>query len=177
MAKQITVHVRLDAKSFRRYCAFDTFRRQRRWYAPVLIAMLLITVSLSGLLGVVPLSESASGVLMGLCIAVPLVVFGLYFIQIEAQVASQGLKSAPAVYSLALGTEGVKVTNDQEKEPAVELDWAQLWGAFRRPDAIYLYVNPQRAFILPDGQASASPDELWRFLQKRLGPEKCVARR
>ncbi len=177
MAKQITVHVRLDAKSFRRYCAFDTFRRQRRWYAPVLIAMLLITVSLSGLLGVVPLSESASGVLMGLGIAVPLVVFGLYFIQIEAQVASQGLKSAPAVYSLALGTEGVKVTNDQKKEPAVELDWAQLWGAFRRPDAIYLYVNPQRAFILPDGQASASPDELWRFLQKRLGPEKCVARR
>ncbi len=177
MAKQITVHTRLDAKTFRRFCAFDTFRRQRRWYVPVLVSMVLITLSLAGLLGRLPISESSSGVAMGLGIAVPLVVFGLYFIQIEAQVASQGLKSAPAVYSLALRAEGIEVTNDQKKEAPVELDWTQLWGAFRRPDAVYLYVNPQRAFILPDGQASASPDELWRFVQKCLGPEKCISRR
>ena len=175
MARTIDIHVKLDPRTFRGYCAFDTFRRQRRWYPPIMAGMVLVTLSAALLL--MGKGTRAAGVLMGLGIAVPMVVFGLYFIQIEAQVASQGLKSAPAVYSLALGTEGVKVTNDQKKEPAVELDWTQLWGAFRRPDAIYLYVNPQRAFILPDGQASASPDELWRFLQKHLGPEKCVARR
>ena len=45
MAKQIDICVRLDAATFRRYCAFDTFRRQRRWYLPVLASMLLITGS------------------------------------------------------------------------------------------------------------------------------------
>ena len=58
MAKKIDISVRLDAKTFRRYCAFDTFRRQRRWYWPVLASMLLITVSMAGLFGLVRLSES-----------------------------------------------------------------------------------------------------------------------
>ena len=55
MAKQIDIHVRLDARTFRRFCAFDTFRRQRRWYFPVMAAMVLITVSAAGLFGVLPL--------------------------------------------------------------------------------------------------------------------------
>ena len=49
--------------------------------------------------------------------------------------------------------------------------------AFKVKGCIYLYVHTARAFLIPDGQASASPDELWRFLQKCLGPEKCISRR
>lgn len=173
MSKPIEIHVRLSAQAFRRYCAFDTFRRQRRWYAPVLIAMVLITISLAGLTGVVPLSESASGALMGLGLAVPMVIFGLYAIQIEAQVARQGLKNTPPVYSLTLDEDGATIINDQKPGDAAELPWSRFWAAFRRPDAIYLYVTPDRALILPDGQATASPDALWQFLKKRLGEGKC----
>ena len=36
MARTIDIHVKLDPRTFRRYCAFDTFRRQRRWYPPVI---------------------------------------------------------------------------------------------------------------------------------------------
>lgn len=177
MAKSIDIHVKLNDKMFRRYCAFDTFRRQRRWYWPVLIGMLLITVSLAGLLGLVNLPESASGVLMGLGIAVPMVIFGLYVIQIEAQIAQQRLKQAPAVYSLRLSAEGVRVTNDQKKEPPVDLEWDRLWAAFRRPDCVYLYVSPERALILPDGQASVNRDMLWSFLKKQMGEARCVEKK
>lgn len=174
MAKTIDVDVRLDDKMFRRYCAFDTFRRQRRWYWPVLAAMLLITVALAGLFGLVSLPESASGVLMGLGIAVPMVVFGLYAIQIEAQVARQQLRQAPAVYALRLSAEGVRVTNARKDEPPVDIAWDRLWAAFRRADCVYLYVSPERALILPDGQASVSPQALWDFLKKNLGEARCV---
>lgn len=177
MAKQIDIHVRLNDKMFRRYCAFDTFRRQRRWYWPVLIAMVLITAALAGLLKLVAMSETASGVLMGLGIAIPMVVFGLYVIQIEAQIYSQGLKRSPAVYSLRLSAEGVRVTNDQKQEAPVDLPWEGLWAAFRRGDCVYLYVNPARALILPDEQASVSRDELWAFLRKYLGDARCIDRK
>ncbi|MBQ3270240.1 MAG: YcxB family protein [Clostridia bacterium] len=177
MAKQIDIPVRLDARAFRRFCAFDTFRRQRRWYFPVMAAMVLITVSAAGLFGVVPLSESVSGVLMGLGLAIPMLIFGLYLIQIEAQVARQRLKEKPLVYTLRLSPEGVRVVNGQKQEAPIELGWDRFWGAFRRADCAYLYVNPQRAFILPDNQASAPPQEVWRYLQKYLGTEKCVERR
>jgi len=175
--KPIELHVRIDDRMFRRYCAFDTFRRQRRWYLPVLTAMLLITAALAGLLGIIKMSETVSGLLMGLGIAVPLVVFGLYFIQIEAQIAGQHLKQAPAVYSLRLSEAGVQVTNDQKAEAPLELPWRGCWAAFRRKDCVYLYVNPARALILPDGQASVPAEELWRFLQANLGNEKCVSKK
>lgn len=174
MAKQIDIHVRLNDRMFRRYCAFDTFRRQRRWYWPVLIAMVLITAALAGLLKLVAMSESAAGVLMGLGIAIPMVIFGLYVIQIEAQIHSQGLKQGPAVYSLHLSVEGVRVTNDQKQEAPVDLPWERIWAAFRRSDCVYLYVNPARALILPDGQASVPPQELWAFLRKYLGDARCI---
>ena len=177
MAKKIDISVRLDAKTFRRYCAFDTFRRQRRWYWPVLAAMLLITVSMAGLFGVVRLSESASGVLMGLGIAVPLVVFGLYAIQIEAQIAAQHLKQSPEVYRLQLSDQGVRVCGAQQNGAPVDLPWDKLWAAFRRPDCVYLYVNPERALILPDDQAGVTPQALWRFLQEHLGAERCVEKK
>ena len=176
MPKQIDIHVRLDARAFRRYCAFDTFRRQRGWYVPVLVSMLLITASLALLIWA-KARPTLAAVLLGLGLAVPMVVFGLYVIQIEAQVAAQKLKTAPSVYSLSLRGKGITVTNDQKKEPPVELEWSRIWGAFRRADCVYLYVNPQRAFILPDGQASASPEELWAFLRQHLGDARCVERR
>ena len=176
MPKQIDIHVRLNAQAFRRYCAFDTFRRQRRWYMQVFVAMLLITASLALLLGA-KAHPGPAAVLMGLGFAVPMVVFGLYFIQIEAQVAAQNLKASPAVYSLKFQEKGITVTNDQKKEPPMELEWSRIWGAFRRPDSIYLYVNPQRAFILPDGQASVSPEVLWNFLRQQLGDARCIGHR
>lgn len=174
MSRQIDIHVRLDAAAFRRYCAFDTFRRQRRWYAPVLIAMVLITAALAGLLKLVPMSEGTAGVLMGLGIAIPMVIFGLYAIQIEAQIAGQHLKDAPAVYSLSLSADGVRITNDQKKEPPVELAWHQLWAAFRRKDCVYLYASPERALILPDGQGSVSGEEVWRYICKNMDAKRCI---
>ena len=174
MSRRIDIHVRLDAATFRRYCAFDNFRRQRRWFAPTMIGMVLITVALAGLLNLIPLGDSASGILMGLGFAVPMVVFGLYIVQIEAQIAARGLKSAPSVYSLALEASGVTVTNDQKQEPPVALSWDQFWAAFRRRDCVYLYISPDRALILPDGQASAPGDEVWRFLCKYMEKGRCV---
>ena len=175
MARTIDIHVKLDPKTFRGYCAFDTFRRQRRWYPPIMAGMVLVTLSAALLL--TGKGTGAAGALMGLGIAVPMVVFGLYFIQIEAQIARQKLKQAPAVYSLSFTAEGVRVVNDQKEEAPVDLSWDRLWAAFRRADCIYLYVNPERAFILPDGQASVSPDALWTYLKRHLGESRCTDRK
>lgn len=177
MSKKIQICVRLDAAGYRRYCAFDTFRLRRRWYWPAMISMVLITASVAGLLRFVPMSEGVSGVLMGLGLAIPMLCFGLYFIQIEVQCARLKLKDAPAIYTLFLSREGVRIVNARKSEAPVELPWDGFWAAFRRPDCIYLYATPERAFILPDGQADASPQAVWQMISACLGPEKCAGRR
>lgn len=174
MARAIDVHVHLDAATYRRFCRFDAFRRQRKWYPPVLVSMVLVTLSLAGLFGRLPLPESASGVLMGLGLAVPMVFFGLFFLQIEVQAARQDLKAAPALYSLHLEPDGIRVTNDRKQEAPVPLRWDECSAAFRRSDAVYLYVRGGHAFILPAGQADVPDEALWAFLQRQLGAERCA---
>ena len=176
MTEPIHIPVHLDARCFRRYCAFDALIRQRRWYWPLLLSMALITASLAGLFGWLPMSDGIKGLLMGLGLAVPMVNLGLYAIQVEAQVAGQHLKDAPLVYTLRLDDDGVQITNGQKEEPPVSLSWDGLWAAFRHRGDIYLYVRPERALILPGGQASVSTDRVWAFIRAHLGPEKCLDR-
>jgi hypothetical protein len=174
MPGEIHIDVRLDANTFRRYCAFDALKRQRRWYWPALASMLLVTAALAGLLGWIPISATLSGLLMGLGLAVVMLNVGLYLVNVETQVARQRLKDRPLVYMLNLDEDGIRVTNGQRTEPPVALPWDSLFAAYAHRGDIYLYVNPERALILPKGQASVSMDILWGFLEKHLGKGRCL---
>ena len=48
----------------------------------------------------------------------------------------------------------------------------QVAGAWRQPDAVYLYVQTDRAYILPNGQANVSDDELWAALGNYLPADR-----
>ena len=173
MKQEITIHVRLDPKGFRAFCRFDTFRRQRRWYAPVLAGLLFITLSTLVMFLKPELTGSVAGLLMGLGLAVPMVCFGLYLIQIAVQISRLGLKDSPTIYTLRFRGDAICVTAGRPTVSTVTLQWEQMWAAFQRNGYIYLYANPQRAFILPDGQANASPDELWDLIVRHMGDGKC----
>lgn len=174
MPGEITIDVRLDDRTFRRYCAFDALKRQRRWYWPALASMLLVTAALAGLLGWVSISAGLSGLLMGLGLAVVMLNVGLYLITVETQVARQRLKDRPLVYALRLDAHGARVANGQGADSEVALSWDELLAAYAYRGDVYLYVNPERALILPGGQASVPTDALWAFLEKHLGKNKCA---
>ena len=115
MKKEINIRVKIDPWTYRDFCNFDTFRRQRRWFFPVMAAMVLSTLSLLVMFLRPGSSATIPGILMGLGLAVPLVVFGLYFIQIQAQISYLGLKNSPEVYSLKFLPDCVRVGNFQKK--------------------------------------------------------------
>ena len=173
MHEDITVRVRLSAKQFRSFCAFDTFRRKRRHLPILIVTSVLFTFGLWYLLFAKGGSGAVAGLLIGLTIAVPMVTFGLYVIQIESQVSRQGLTAAPEVYALHLSPDGVRISGLHRSSGTVSLSWIQIWAAYRARAAVYLYVSEDRAFILPDGQASVSDEKLWAYLCTMMGNEKC----
>jgi len=173
MNTDILIRVRLSAKQFRSYCAFDTFRLRRRHLPALIITAILSTLGIAALLFGRNVSGTIAGLLIGLALAVPMIVFGLYTIQIETQVSQQGLKNAPEVYALRMNPDSVTVSGLHRSAGSTALTWYQLWAAYRVRDAIYLYASETRAFILPAGQANVSDEKLWSFLCTYMGSEKC----
>ena len=55
----------------------------------------------------------------------------------------------------------------------VTVPWKDADSAYRRKGCIYLYAGPQRAFLLPDGQADAPDEAVWQAVARGLGEEKC----
>lgn len=164
----ITVRVRMDAPTFRRFSLFDTFILTKRWIGPFLFAVIFIAFSIVAFLS----GKEDSGMIGTLLLVVGVVIPGAwllsFWLQLNAQIRRLQLKTPRPVYTLELGDKQIIVTNDMKKEPKVTLPWNTLMGVWRAKGAFYLYAASNRAFILPDGQADASPAELYDFAKARM---------
>ena len=170
--RQITIPVRLDAKTFRRFGWFDTFRLRRRWVRPAIFAAIMLAFAAVALFSKRPQSGLIAGVLGGVGIVLPAVYVGSFLAQLNAQIRLRKLDTPRRVYTVKLDFDGLRVSNDQRKEGEQFVKWQDAFAAYRAKDCVYLYVSPVKCFLLPDGQADVSDDELWDYLTKRMG-EKC----
>ena len=168
----ITVHVRLDAKTFRRFSRFDMLRLRRRWVRPTVFAAILIAFAVVALLTGRAQAGLIAAVLLAVGLGLPLVYFGNFFSQVNMQVMRYNLDPPRAVYTVRLDFDGVRVTNDQKQESPLSVAWKDVPAAFRDKGCVYLYVNAARAFLLPDGQGDAPAEEIWEYLVKHMG-ERC----
>ena len=172
--REITVPVSLDAKTFRRFARFDTLRLRRRWVRPAIFAVLLLAFGAAALLTRKPQSGMIAAVLIVIGLGLPLVYIGSFLSQVNMQALNNKLgKQGRRVYTVHLERGGVTVINDQKKEDALTVPWKDVQRAFRAKGCVYLYVTAARAFLLPDGQASASDGEVWQTLCRRMGQDKC----
>ena len=170
----VTVHVKIDKAAFRSFGLFDTFRLKRRWRQPLTFSLILLASSACCF--VLHQKDGAimlGCVLMSVALGLPAVYVGMFLSQLNAQAKKLRLDAPRPAYTLVMERAGVTVTNDMKEEEPVILKWKQFAAAYRRKGCVYLYVNAARAFLLPDGQADVSPDELWAFLCDRL-PKGCT---
>lgn len=171
MKDGITIVSRIDAKTFRRFAYFDTYRLKKRYRTPVTFLSLMLFFALICFL----VASRKPGALM---VGSVLLIVGLmlplaYFLTFELSVRGQAreLKQPRKAYTVTLTDEknGVHIANAKEQ---VTLPWNKIYGAYRLPECIYLYAHPTKAFLLPDGQASVTPDELFAFLQEHIGDKR-----
>ena len=171
--KTVTIPVRLDEKTFKRFARFDMFSLRRKWIRPVLFSAILIAFAFAALLIRKEQSGMLAAVLLAVGIGLPVVYFGSFLSQVNMQSLQRKLKPARRVYTVTLRESGILVRNDQRREDPLEMDWSSIQKAFRRKGCIYLYVTPAKAFLLPDGQADVPDEEVWHYLEEHLGEEKC----
>ncbi len=121
--KTITIPVRLDERTFRRFARFDMFSLRKRWIRPALFSLILIVFAFIALLARKEQSGMIAAVLLAVGIGLPVVYIGTFLSQVNMQAARRGLKPARNVYTVRLRNEGILVTNSQKKEDPLEMDW------------------------------------------------------
>ena len=168
MAKHsITVQVKMDRKTFRSFAVFDTFIFKKQWHRPAVFSLILLVFAFVCLFAIDKDQHVLIGsVLLAIAVALPFSYIFMFLSGVKEQ--ANRLKLPRRVYTLTLSGSGIGITNDIKKEETVWLEWNKIHALHRSKNAIYLYASPTRAFILPDGQADASPDELWQMLTQRV---------
>ena len=169
----ITVHVKMDEKTFKRFARFDMFVLRKKWIRPAVFALIMIAFAVAALLIRKEQSGMIAAVLLAVGIGLPLVYIGTFLSQVNMQAARAKLKPARPVYTVTLREEGVRIVNDQKEEEPQEAEWSSIQKAFRQKGCIYLYVTAQKAFLLPSKQADAPDHEVWAFIREHLGEGKC----
>ena len=167
MSRQtITARVKMDYKTLRAFSLFDTFLLKKAWRRPAIFGGIFL---LSAVICFC-LTSRDQNVFMGVFLSIigigmPLVYVMMFLSGVKQQ--AKKLRLPRRVYTLTFARDGIRITNDMKPEETAALEWARVHALYRRKGAIYLYAAPTRAFILPDGQADASADELWQMLTQR----------
>lgn len=173
----LTAHVRMDGRIFRRFALFDTFIRQRKWKAPVLFLAIFLAFSAVAFASGREQSGMIGALLLCVGVLLPLAYLLSFLLQVHDQSRRLGMKTARPVYTLNLTETELRVINDMKPEDELRLAYDALYGAYRVKGAYYLYAAPSRAFILPDGQYTLSPADMWSFLAERMPQGKLHGKR
>lgn len=176
--ESITIPVRLDAATFRKFATFDTMKRQKRWKSPAIFAGILMAFAI---VCFAMNSRADQAVFIGsvltiIALGLPGVWFGMFFRSLDAQAKAMNLHTARLTYTVKLtegdhGTNGIQVTSPAGENNTAQFSWKDLYAAYRDTGCIYLYVSDRQAFLLPDEQADVTADELWEYLKEHMGSE------
>ena len=170
----ITIPVKLNEKTFRRFARFDMLRLRKRWVKPLIFALILCAFATVALITRLPQSGMIAAVLLVIGLGLPIVYIGMFLSQVNMQAAQWKLgKEGRYVYTVKLSAEGFQVTNDKKQENTGVVSWEKAAQAFRRKDCIYLYATPIKAFLLPAGQADTLDETVWKMIKNGLGSTKC----
>ena len=173
----IVVPVSIDAGIFRNFALFDSFYRQKRWrplavFAAILLASAIICFTLA------PRSEQAvflGSLLTLIGLGLPVVYYASYLSSIGQQCKKLRLTVPRHAYTITLGTEeGILADTGRERLP---YRWEDVHGVYRAGKCTYLYVAPQKAYLLPDHQVPGGADALWELLKGSVPAGRLHGRR
>lgn len=169
----ITIHSKIDPKTFYAFAVFDTLSLRKRWISPAIFAGIFLLCSLIcfSMHAKVEGAALLGAVLLIVGLGVPAVYFGTFFHSLYLQSKALKLKKAALAYTVQLDEKGVHVTSNKSDGGAASFHWQQIFRVYMRPGCIYLYVSPTQAFLLPKACADASPEELTKMLAAHIRPE------
>ncbi len=173
---EIRIPVQLSEKHFRNFALYDRFVKAGLWKRPVIFAAIFTVCALICLFSGREQSVLLGSVLLAVGLGLPAVWVGSFLASVHSQARKQQLGKGKKVYTVVLRQKGICVLGEQTAAAPLEVEWGQIADFRRGGEAWYLYVTPGRAFILPDGQGPASPQETGAYVADHINRARAERR-
>lgn len=166
----ITVSVKIDAKLFRDFAIFDTFRIKKRWKSPVLFASIMLVFAILCFSRYQTADQAIfiGSVLLAVGFGLPIVYFVNFLRSVNAQIRKLGLAIPQPVYTVTLteAPDGIRVV--AKNGDVAQYEWNHIDRIVQRKNCIYLYVHSSRAYLLPDRDVADKSEKLYGLFRKQV---------
>ena len=173
----LSTSVKMNAAQFRQFAAFDVLKRQKRWIRPLVFIVLMLVFA-----GICysQIGKREGALLLGIVLTVvaiglPICYFGSYFHSVSQQAKRMGLTTPQNVYRVDITPENLHVQDaGRGGRTGKEHDyaWESLFGVWKTKDAVYIFVEPSRAYILPGAQIKGGTEAAWQLLKERVSADR-----
>jgi len=162
------IEVRLNRKEFLRFSRFDMLCYRKIWRSPVIFAAILsVSASMCFLMHDVKGAVTLGVVLLLAGIGIPSAYFLNFFLSLRKNSLDNGLSTEKYVYTLELSKDNDAIIVENGHEHAV-YSWEQVFHVYRNTNVSYLYITPQRAFLIPHNCVPDGADALWAFIGHKV---------
>ena len=147
MSQTISVSTTMGEQGFRDFAVFDAFHHRKAWLRPAVFAAIMLAFA---------------------AVCLPVSYFYSFFRSVSRQIKQMHLPRA--FYRVELADTGIAVWmyGQQDKpEPTSRHAWDNFYCAYRTDNAVYLYVEKEKAYLLNDRM-----EVVWKFLAGILPKEK-----
>ena len=170
------IEVHLNEKEFIKFSWFDALQQKKIWRRPALFAAILgiaagICFMMRDRRGAVLLG----GVLLAVALGLPAAWFLSFSLSLRRQAQAAGLSGGTYAYTLELHDDDRGIAVDKGTEHAA-YPWEQVFHVYRGKAASYLYITPQRAFLLPHRCVSGGGDALWDLIARHIPTDRQTVR-
>lgn len=157
------IDVKVSARVFRKFALFNVFVKQRRWISPSIFFCIMTSFALLAFFtkGTSDQALLLIAVLFSVGLLLPVVYFCSYFLSVNTQIKKMNLTEPRYAYTLTLTSQAFSAMLNDEK---TIYQWSEIHAVYKKPHCIYLYVSPQRAYLLPADQVDS--DALWDMLKE-----------
>lgn len=172
LKNHLSIPVILNEKQFKNFIIFDSMTKNKRWKTSVSLAVMcffLATLCYASLESF-PKVEALGNILIVICVFIPTNYFRSFYNSVKQETEKMKLGTPRQVYTINLSTSsnGIRYFYPNETTAAGQYSWKSVSVAWKTRDAIYLYVTPEQALIIPKTTQSPDYDSIWQFIKSNL---------
>lgn len=174
--KTTNIDIILSKTGFKNFAIFDMAYKHKRWKFPV-IAAAIFFIAASFMFAIQDTVENAflvGTIFVIVALGIGAGYFRNFFRSIPKEAEKMQIHPPRHVYSINLvkDSQNILFYLPKDKKPSEQFSWKSINSAYRTSKAIYIYVTPERALLIPGTTKDLDLDEVWSFLGKKLPDEK-----